>query len=400
MNRYKPFLAAFFVASCATDAGEAEPRVASYGDSAQNESMRSWADALDARIDDDWAGEEHRGFDFWIGEWGMHWRGQSAGELNHQAEGSWTHQRVFPILGGKAIVELAWARDNPEDPSQRGFSIRYLDTAKDRWVMAQNWPNQNNNGSAFLDQLIGGEYHGRMTFYSSQQRPDADGELQLEHRRYNFADIRPGESFRWDGSNTRDKGATWYTWYIVDAHRQRDLDPFRAAGTIFPGVHNKSICTAEPHGAYNILGGSWVGTATRADGSVWDAKFDAGLLLDGCAVAGVIDANSVKTFVTFGYADRLKRWINYRLDDQPGTPHAYYVSPEPGEGAVFAEVENLVIKDEFTLFATQENLVIENALRRTVWKTISDDELVFHDEMRASSDGEWETITTYDLERR
>ena len=395
MYRYEPVLAALFVASCATGDGGADPRAA-----LSNDPTRSWADALDVRIDDKWMGEAHRGFDFWIGEWGMHWRGQPAGEFYHQAQGSWTHQRVFPILGGKAIVELAWARDNPEDPSQRGFSIRYFDTAKDRWVMAQSWPNQNNNGSAFLDQLIGGEYHGRMTVYSAQQRPDADGELQLEHRRYNFADIKPGVSFRWDGSNTRDKGATWYTWYIVDAHRRRDLDPFHAAGTPFPGVHNKNICTAEPHGAYENLEGSWVGTATRADGGVSDATFDAGQLLDGCAVAGALDADGVKTFITFAYHDRLQRWTNYRLDDKPGSTHTYFVSREPGEGAVFTEAESLVIKDEFTLFATEENLSATNALRRTVWDTIAADRLDFRDEARAHAGDEWETVAAYQLERR
>ena len=87
----------------------------------EDDGVFTWGDAIGAKITDRYSGEEHRAFDFWIGEYEMNWRAPVQGQFEHQAEGSWTHQRVFPILGGKALVELAWARDNPEQPSQRGF---------------------------------------------------------------------------------------------------------------------------------------------------------------------------------------------------------------------------------------------------------------------------------------
>ncbi|MEO1137700.1 MAG: hypothetical protein AAFW68_14040, partial [Pseudomonadota bacterium] len=164
---------------------------------------RSWAEALGADIAAPYDAPQHRAFDFWIGEWEANWRGRPQGEFYHQKEGSWTRQRVFPVLNGKALIELAWARDNPNEASQRGFSIRYFDPARARWVMAQNWPSAGGQGSAFTDQLIGEEHLGRLTMYSITQRPGADGELVTQHRRYNFTDVRPGTSFRWDGSNTQ-----------------------------------------------------------------------------------------------------------------------------------------------------------------------------------------------------
>lgn len=360
---------------------------------------RSWADALGTQVTQPYSDPKHRGFDFWIGEWNMNWRSRLEGELRHQPKGSWTHQRVFPILGGKAIVELAWDRDAPETASQRGFSIRYFDEARERWVMAQNWPSQSNQGLAFLDQLIGGEHLGRMTVYSVSPRRQPDGSIVNEHRRYNFTDIREGVSFRWDGSNTSDMGATWYTWNIVDAHRLRDLDPFGTAGTPFPGVHNNLLCAKEPHGAFDGLEGVWEGTVIEA-GTESPARLSAGTLLDGCAVAAVLEAGGVRTFMTFGYADRYESWVSYRLDDRPGTEHSYHVAQSPGAGAVFVKADAVAIVDELTPYYIAENFTPADSLERTVWTEYSDTRIAFRDEYRATAEGAWQTRRTFSLRRR
>ncbi|MDJ0709589.1 MAG: hypothetical protein QNJ14_04325 [Woeseiaceae bacterium] len=371
-----------------------------YGASVLADDDRSWAETLGAEISAPFDTPEHRAFDFWIGEWEMVWRPPVEGQLKHSPEGSWTRQRVFPILGGKALVELAWARDNPEQPSQRGFSIRYYDPERERWIMAQNWPNATNNGSAFVDQLIGDKHHGRLTMYSAVRRPNPDGEPTTEHRRYNFSDIRAGTGFRWDGSNTADLGATWYTWYVVDAYRKRDLDAFRPAGSAFPNVHEQSLCASEPHGAYDGLQGRWHGTATVSDGKTVGASFDAGLVLDGCGIAGVLSTDGARTFLAMGYFERATSWVTYRLSDVPGAPHAYFVSRDAGSGATFTEAQGLTIKDEFALFAIPENFSTEGALRRTVWTEISKDRIVLRDDSRADAASPWETIRVYDLARR
>lgn len=367
---------------------------------AENDGALSWADVLGAEIRDPYRGDEHRAFDFWIGEWEANWRAPVEGAFEHEADGSWTRQRVFPILGGKALMELAWARDNPDEPSQRGFSIRYYDEGNERWVMAQNWPNESNNGGAFLDQLVGRDHLGRLTMYSASTRPTPDGTFTSEHRRYNFTDIRPGKSFRWDGSNSADKGATWRTWYVVDFLRDRDLDGYGAAGTSFPGVHKQVLCTDEPHGAYDILQGVWEGAANDADGAVSIARFSAGVLLDGCGVAAVLENEGVRTFMTFARHPRLDYWVSYRLDDQPGTAHAYFVSNVAGEGSVFEETAAATIKEDQTPFIVEQEFDVGAALRRTVWVSLSDEEIRFRDELRESVDVEWQLVAEYLLTRQ
>lgn len=383
-------LAFYGVSACASTTGADSADEASY----------SWDEALAAEISDQWASPEYRAFDFWIGEWEANWRPKPAGEFHHAKEGNWTRQRVFPILGGKALIELAWSRDNPDEPSGRGFSIRYFDTARERWVMAQNWPNPNSGGGAFTDQLIGDEHLGRLTMYSVTKRRNSEGEVVSEHRRYNFTDVRPGVSFRWDGSNTSDQGATWFTWNVVDFLRRRDLDPFGAAGTPFPGVHQKNLCTDEPHGAFNDLEGVWTGEMTDAEGGAFPARYSAGLALDGCGVLGVLDAGGVKTFLAVGYMPRQQKWVFYRLDDRPGTPHGYFVSVDAGEGATFVHAPGLSIKDEFTAYNEPESYAPEGALRRVVWDAFTADELRLRVETRTAPGADWETEATYSLEKR
>lgn len=369
-------------------------------DGASAQDAPTWADALGAEVSDEWRAAEYRAFDFWIGEWEMNWRSRAENQLRFQAEGNWTRQRVFPILDGKALVELAWARDNPDEPSQRGFSIRYYDPARERWIMAQNWPNAAGNGSAFADQLIGSEHHGRLTMYSAVERPDSDGNTLSEHRRYNFADIRPGVGFRWDGSNSPDVGATWFTWNVVDAHFRRDLDPYGPAGSSFPGVHGKALCSAEPHGAFDRLEGVWEGDARTADGSSAPATFAAGVLLDGCGVAGVLAANGVKTFVTLGYNDRYEHWLSFSLDDRKNTLHSYMSASEAGDSTTFIEAPRLAIVDELTPFIGAGYLDSSDATARRTWTRVSDDELEIRDEIRSAADAAWTTALTYRLSRK
>lgn len=378
------FMAATFLcASCATA-----------------KSPESWADALHSEITDAWSASQYREFDFWIGEWESNWRGKPPGEFYHQKEGNWFHGRVFPILGGKALVELEWPRDTPDQAGQVGFSIRYFDTKRKRWVMAQNWPNQNRQGMAFLDQLIGEGHLGRYSLYSITQRPKEDGTLDTQHRRYNFTDIRPGKSFRWDGSNTKDKAANWNTWYIVDFHRKSDLDAYGVAGEPLPGVHSEALCTNEPHGAFDRLQGVWEGTATDADGAQTPAKLSVGKVLDGCGVAMMLDTSRLHTFMTFGYAEQFTHWVNFRLDSRRDTPHRYYVSETSGAGAVFTEAQALSIKDEFTPYLTSASFNIDAAQRRTIWDAFGEDEIIFHDEIRDSADEAWSTTVTYQMMRK
>lgn len=364
----------------------------------QDTRLASWAEVLDVRVAQQYADPVHRSFDFWIGDWDVNWRAQNPGEFHHQKVGSWTRNRVFPILGGKAVMEITWDRDKPDQASQRGMSIRYFDEDKQRWVMAQHWPSASGAGWAMLDQLIGDEHHGRISVYSTQMRTGPDGEPRLEHRRYNFADIRPRLSFRWDGSNTRDHGQTWNTWAISEMHRVSDVPDFAAAGGPLPDVRNELLCTSEPHGAFDVLQGRWTGER-ESQGKTQVATLSAGIALDGCSILTLLESGGARTLTTVAYSDYFSRWFMYQLDDQPQTTHTYYVSPTAGVDAVFDEARQLRIEDEFTRFVTDEKLAQSDALRRIVWDVMSSSNLAWREETRESLDQQWHTATRYRFRR-
>ena len=363
-------------------------------------SSSTWADVLATDISNQYADERYRTFDFWIGEWDVNWRKQRKGDFHHQKEGSWTHNRVFPALSGKALIEIAWDRDKPEEPSQRGLSIRYLDTNKNRWVMAQSWPGPGSMTWGMTDQLIGDVHHGRLSMYSIQRGKAPDGTPRVEHRRYNFSDIRPGVSLRWDGSNTADHGQTWHTWAISEMHRTGDLDPFGTAGAPFPDTRNQLLCDEEPFGAMDLLAGNWKGQQTFSNGTSVPARLSAGLVQDGCAVMALLRADDVSTLLVLAYSNYHERWFIYRLDDQPGTTHTYFTGPEAAEGAAFGEARSLVIQDEFTFFITPEGIENKQPLRRLAWEILQNERIVIREDTRETQDQEWQTASRLDLTRR
>jgi hypothetical protein len=305
---------------------------------------------------------------------------------------------VFPILDGKAVVELAEARgaENGE-PSGRGFSIRYYDPAREKWIMAQHWPNPNFDGIAFTDQLIGGERHGRLAVYSVNTRPSPDG--TRVHRRYQFSDIAE-DRFRWDGANTSDEGATWTTWRVVEFHRTGPQPALPPAGEPLPGVHAEQICTDPPHHAMNGLEGVWEGVV-ETDAGAEPARMTAGRFLDGCAVAAVLERpeSGDKLFRSWSYSNTLGVWVALELGDAPEDTHAYRISAEAGPGAAFLEAPDLAIKDERTPLMSREAFDTSGALRRTVWRTIEEDVIAFDEEVRTSPNDDWTLAGRFRLER-
>jgi hypothetical protein len=367
---------------------------------AMSNELVTWGEVLGSEIEPQWDSAEHRAFDFWIGEWEMNWRSKPEGEFHFDREGTWTHQRVFPVLGGKAILELAWDRDaTADEPSQRGFSIRYYDEKRSRWIMAQNWPGPGNQGYAFLDQLIGFEDNGRLSMYSAIRRPQEDGSYQYGHRQYNFADIRDG-AFRWDGSNSYDEGKTWMTWNVVDAGRIRPLDEFGAAGTAWPGYIGGQLCRDEPHGAYDFIEGAWSGTRRKADGSSEPVTLHAGRLLDGCALAMVVNIEGgLSIFSTLSYEPRSGNWVMYTLDNRPGVGHVYFWSPVSGSGATFHHAPALSIDNDRELYVVDENFDADAAQTRLVWQKVESDEIVIENQRRKEQDRSWSTVSTYSFIR-
>ncbi|MEM7357390.1 MAG: hypothetical protein AAF657_41635, partial [Acidobacteriota bacterium] len=117
---------------------------------------------------------EARQFDFWLGGWDVN--------LRIRKDGAWPESSVrakaeiYSILDGKAVLEL-W-----DSATIKGFSLRYFDSAQDKWMLWLNWPGKNRSGSSGLS---GTFHHGRGDFFS--ERPTQDGGTRIA--RYSFNDI-------------------------------------------------------------------------------------------------------------------------------------------------------------------------------------------------------------------
>lgn len=98
------------------------------------------------QISDEWNFVEARQFDFWLGEWEVNLR-------MRQSDNSWQNSvraqtKIYSILDGKAILEL-W-----NSGSIKGYSLRYYDKKKDKWVLWLNWPQPNASASSTLEGAV------------------------------------------------------------------------------------------------------------------------------------------------------------------------------------------------------------------------------------------------------
>lgn len=344
-----------------------------------------------------WSGAEHRQYDFWLGRWEGNWRRREEGAFFHQAEGNRADHDLVPILDGKALVELvSGQKPGATGRKTRGFSVRYYDPHAERWVMAQNWPAPNTSGG-FLDQLRGRETWGRIEVYSTYR----DGEERKITRRYSFSDIRPG-AFRWDDHYTGDGGVSWHPGSIVEFRRVAGEGRWPAAGEAMPSWESGDHCDEAAFESFDFLAGGWSGTVRFPDGAESPAEMVAFGILDGCAVMSTLryerDGRDVKLFEARSYAPRSRRWLVYRLDNQPGTVHEYQVGVLEGGRLELVTAPALVIRDELEEFRPDPEAP-GRPERRTLWPEVGGDRIGFDLQESGDAGATWTTVAAVRLER-
>ncbi|MEM7245208.1 MAG: hypothetical protein AAF533_07675 [Acidobacteriota bacterium] len=260
-----------------------------------------------------------RQFDFWIGEWDVDLR-------IRQDDGSWPKSvradaHIYPVLGGKAILEL-WDSDNI-----KGYSLRYYDPAKEKWVLWLNWPGPNRSGQSSLE---GAFRHGRGEFFTTQELPDGKERIS----RYTFSDITP-DSLRWDDGFSTDGGKTWAGNWIMEFTRRASVPSWPPAGRPAHTHAPSNRCDREEFRAVEVLDGVRTGTIERRlpDGS-WSkapALLRGHRVLGGCAVMVFLETSVGDqpheecwhvTYNTYAEVFALGR-----LDARPGTPLRRYFGP-------------------------------------------------------------------------
>lgn len=261
---------------------------------------------------------ESRQFDFWVGEWDVNLR-------TIQEDASWkdtlrSEARIYPILDGKAVLEL-WNAEHI-----KGFSLRYFDVAKSKWVLWLNWPGRNRSGSSSLE----GEFrHGRGEFTSNST--DAEGKETIQV--YSFNDITP-TSLRWDDSYSTDGGRTWAHQWIMEFSRQADVPTLAAEGGEEHTFVTGDRCDLGEFRRYEFLAGARTGVVA-SDGDETAAGLKGYRVLDGCAVLLFLDWEGGKRFAQLTYNTFASRFELLDLDAEPGSPARILYGGEDGGSLVF-----------------------------------------------------------------
>lgn len=262
--------------------------------------------------------DPHRQFDFWIGEWDVILAMQQP-DLTFK-DTIRSRASIYSILDGKAILEL-W-----DSGPIKGYSLRYFDPAKQKWVLWLLWPGPNSAGKSTLEGVF---RHGRGNFETTRTNP-AGEELR---GRYSFNDITPF-SLRWDDLWSKDGGKTWsknwrmeWTRLAVDPVWPIDRDTV-------PTFGDGSRCDDANFRPYEALVGSWRGDETA---------LEAYRILGGCAVMAFLEGETSEFWI-FTWVGAKSRWEVDVLDQRRDTAQESYSSgsdwtsmaSEGGESISFA----------------------------------------------------------------
>ncbi len=233
-----------------------------------------------------------RQFDFWVGTWDVNLRVK-------QPDQSWADQiksvaKIYSVSDGRAILEL-WNDQRPL--GIKGFSLRYYDFQKEKWVLWLNWPSYNRSGMSTLE----GEFrHGRGEFFSGK------GDTLT---RYSFSDITP-HSLRWDDAFTFDGGKTWTHNWIMEFKRT-EQEPAMPDGEEGHTYDQGGRCTLPGFDVFRDLVGNWKGEVKTKNGTEWQAgsaSMKGFEVLQGCAVLNFLEYEqagkkveefSIKSFNTY-----------------------------------------------------------------------------------------------------
>ena len=252
--------------------------------------------------------DKQQQFDFWIGEWDVNLRVL-------QEDLSWKDQhqstaRIYPILGGKAILEL-WSEN---EDGINGYSLRYYNPNKDKWDLWLNWAGKNRSGTRGMECIF---RHGRGECFSEQQINDTTNLVS----RYTFSDISANR-VRWDDAFSRDGGKTWSNNWIMEFSRKAKIAPAvkdqKNLLTYFAG----NRCDLPEFKVLKEF------SANHQNNS----NLHLHNILDGCIVIGFIDKDEQQAFFTLTYNTYASVYELTFLDNQYDSALTLYYGQQDENG--------------------------------------------------------------------
>lgn len=291
------------------------------------------------------ATEQHRQFDFWVGEWEVDNRHRRPGE----DDPTWydtgiARDRVSAVLDGCAIVEH-W-KGSLSFGEVVGFSVRAFNPVTALWDLVLLWPPTDQPSFATLS---GGFRHQRGEFFTRRADVSMGGTLS----RFTFSDISP-DTLRWDVAVSADSGLHWRPGWIMEFTRIGRAPTPVPADTVhrceFPRIFE-----------LDFVLGWWAGTAVLADGRELPITVHAEPIVQGCGTLELIEIGDgdFKSLQVQTFEPGPQRWLSYRLDTQRPVLHRMDGSVR-GASAQFE--------------GTREYIDGESLVRR-VWEYGTDDSL-------------------------
>jgi len=256
--------------------------------------------------------QNERQFDFWIGEWQVN-------NLFHEQDNSWQDEgkgllKVWPVLDGKAIIEF-WDGTVRDNKITKGFSIRYFDKEKEKWIVCLNWP-QANNGGFFLMQ--GGFRLNRCEIFNQYSDPGNN----LIINRYTFSDITDS-TYRWNDGRSLDSGRTWQSNWIMENHRIKEIPDWPDINEKFHSYDDDSFSTSEASKRFFVMAGSWQGSMidSSASGIIEsETVLNCWKTQNGISMFYEIETtNNFKEVGMLTYRGLNNMWLSMRLDNQPSS---------------------------------------------------------------------------------
>ena len=245
-------------------------------------------------------GDKRRQFDFWIGEWDVNLRVR-------QKDNTWLDKhksvaRIYPILNGKAILEL-WSEN---ETGINGYSLRYYNPKKGVWDLWLNWAGNNRSGTNGMECIF---RHKRAECFSKRRINESTNLIS----RYTFSDAHSG-SVRWDDAYSRDGGKTWSNNWIMEFTRRQKAAPSFDSTPKLLTYFNGKRCSANE---FQVL--SQISEKHTNNGSLKLYN-----ILDGCIVIGLIETRKTRSYFTLTYNTFAKLYELAYIDDQSSSAMAMY----------------------------------------------------------------------------